>query len=110
MDRQTTSSGKQGESVDRRVVYGITVSEHQRETIQQRAASLGKSASEYLLELVEKDSLPVRMTRRLTGKELMALPKEERHRRFDEQAKKAAYYYATDPDLDFRADDPIIEY
>jgi hypothetical protein len=46
---------------------------------------------------------------RLSGKALMALPAAIRHRMFAEQAKKAAKYYAMDSDLDFRADDPILE-
>ena len=46
---------------------------------------------------------------RLSGKALMALPASVRHRMFAEQAKKAAKYYAIDPDLDFRADGPILE-
>jgi hypothetical protein len=48
--------------------------------------------------------------RRLSGKELMALPPEVRHRRFEIQAEKAAIYYLTDPDLDFQTNDAIIEY
>ncbi len=48
--------------------------------------------------------------RRLSGKELMALPSEVRHRRFELQAKKAATYYRTDPDFDFQINDAIIEY
>ena len=48
--------------------------------------------------------------RRLTGKELMALHPDVRHRRLEAQAKKAAIYYRTDPDLDFQINDVIIEY
>ncbi|HEX5315507.1 MAG TPA: hypothetical protein VFX22_02555 [Candidatus Kapabacteria bacterium] len=47
--------------------------------------------------------------RRLTGKELMALPAAIRHRRLEIQAKKAAIYYKTDPDLDFQINDKILD-
>lgn len=93
------------------VWLGMKVSEAERTRIKHRAASSGKSATRYILDLVERDTPePKESYVRPSGKELMALPAEVRHRMFEEQAKRAAPYYANDPGLDFRADDPILEY
>jgi len=82
-----------------------------------RGASASKSVMELIERALQKDepgtkSAPksIGPKRRLSGTELMALPPEVRHRRFELQAKKAAIYYRTDPDLNFQLNDDILEY
>jgi hypothetical protein len=97
---------------ERTVWYGMKLSEEERATIKRRAASQGKSAARYLLDLVKKDTdKPLKKKKRMTGAELLALPAKERSRLFREAAKKARKDYLPGGALRiFDANDPIIEY
>jgi len=81
-----------------------------------RGASASKSVMELIERALQKAELGIKPApksigpkRRLSGRELMALPPEVRHRRFEFQAKKAAVYYRTVPDLNFQLKDDILE-
>ena len=91
------------------VWFGMKISKHEREEIKELAAKAGKTARRTIMDLVEKELCTGQTPPRLSGKELMALPSDVRHTLFSEQAREAAQYYLSDPDLDFRANDPIID-
>ena len=91
------------------VSFGMKISEEERENIRSGARQAGKSATRFIMDLVESAVVRKDLKPGWSGKELMALPDAERHQLLEDQAREAAKYYSTDPDLDFTADDPIHE-
>jgi hypothetical protein len=102
------------------VLPALRFSMQDKSKIRKLAKLRGTSASKSVMELVDTalgnakpESANGRNStgpkRRLTGKELMALPADVRHRRLEVQAKKAAIFYRTDPDLNFQINDDILE-
>ena len=75
---------------ERSVWFGMKLSEMERDSIKRRARSQGKTMSSYIRTLIDRDVAPMPAKKRLTGKELMALPQKERHRLLAKQAKSAA--------------------
>ena len=114
--RKTTVRRRQKEPV----LPSLRLSPQDKRKIGRLAKLRGTSASRSVMTLVEEalqTSAPTPASknsigpkRRLSGNELMALPAEVRHRRLEAQAKKAAIYYETDPDLDFQINDDIVSY
>lgn len=97
---------------ERTVWYGMKLSEDERTTIKRRAASQGKSAARYLLDLVKQDTKePPAQKKRLSGAELLALPPKEQDRIFRKAVKKAQKDYEVGGALRFfDVEEPYHEY
>jgi len=81
---------------DKKVTYfGMKVTITERETIHKLAKAKGKSAKKTIMELVHKDleNVGIRPKKRITAKELRALPLHEQERILEEDAKAIAKDY-----------------
>jgi len=93
------------------VWFGMKIEAEQRELIRKLAKNRGKSATQAIMELVEK-SVGVQKIeiKRLSAAGIMKLAPAERKKILLASAKKAAKFYETDSDLVFPDSQDIIEY